>query len=264
MMKNILFALLTLFCCNALILAQENNRIAYGETVQGEITVRQYEAHYTFEGQAGDIIQASLNPRRSSSMSDLNWSNWYHPELILLDARLDVIVALHSYNTATVLQELPETGEYHLIVTGWGGRNKNVGKFDLLLEQVPLLENGAALACEASSGASRHYAVRAESDFAVSYHHIDGDFRPVVSVSVIDNDPYRCGIDSDSCSREGVDSNMYDIAALSGSWLESGAVEVKANDAHQLYIVQVAKSEWHYSNEDETANITLELNISES
>ena len=264
-MKTILVrlaALITLVFCNALILAQDDNRIAYGELAEGEITIQQYETQYSFEANAGDIIRAVLAPKQSS----FGWSDWHKPELILLDSNLDVIVALHSHDSATVIQELEETGEYHLIATGWGGRTENTGKFSLRLERIPILTDGAVTNCEASSDRGAHYAVRADGDFAIAYQHTQGAFRPEVSVNVIANDPYHCDIDSGpSCQSGSTASNMYDVAALSGSWLESGTIEVKVKSGiSRLYIVQVAKPEWSFYENKKTAKFTLELNKSDS
>ena len=120
-MKTMLVTLITLFLSAALAIAQDDNLIAYGETVQGEITVTEYERHFTFEGRAGDIIRAVLTPQASSSGFG-GW--WYQPEILLLDENEDLLAELHSYESVVLIQQLEETGEYHIIATGWGGRKR--------------------------------------------------------------------------------------------------------------------------------------------
>ncbi len=260
--KTIIVTLIGLFFCVMPTLAQEDAFIAYGATVQGEITVDDYEQVYRFEGNAGDLIRAALLPKRDS----IGWSNWYQPEILLLDSDLHVIVALHAHESAVLIQELTEIGVYHIIATGWGGRSEdNVGKFELSLERVPFLVDGEVADCEASNQLGKHYAVKTDSDFQITYEHIEGAFRPEVSVNVIAEDPYSCGIDTPNCSSDANGSNLHDVAVLSGSWLDSGTMEVKAKPAARgLFIIQVAKGEWDFRHESIDAKFTLELNLSDS
>ena len=149
------------------------------------------QGHFTFEGRAGDIIRAVLTPQASSSGFG-GW--WYQPEILLLDENEDLLAELHSYESVVLIQQLEETGEYHIIATGWGGRSAdNVGKFGLLLEQVPILLDGEVVEGEASRQRGRHYAVQADKDFEIAYDHIGGAFFPTISVNVLAEDPYHIG-----------------------------------------------------------------------
>ena len=261
-MKTLLITLVTMLFCSVLVQAQDDNVIAYGESVQGEISVQDYEALYSFEGNAGDIIRAVLTP----SNGTLGWSSWYQPELILLDSEMTVIIALHAHEYAALIHVLQESGEFHLIATGWGGRTDDkVGKFDLRLDHVPLLLEGTVTACEASTELPLHYALRADGDFSIAYEHTEGKFYPEVSVNVIASNPYQCSLDSDSCSSDSSGANLHDAALLSGLWLQSGTMNVKPDSSRSdLYIIQVGKREWDHHDQKKTAKFTLELNATDS
>ena len=109
-MKTALVVLIALLMPGVLVMAQENNVIAYGEVIAGEITVQEFESKYSFEGNAGDIIRVVLTPKQATN----GWSHWYHPEILLLDGDSQVIAEIHSYESATLIYELPDTSEYHL------------------------------------------------------------------------------------------------------------------------------------------------------
>ena len=226
-MKTIVLTIATCLLCSSLIQAQDENVIAYGETVRGEITLNEFESLYSFKGTAGDLIRAELSPHDLS----LDWSIWHQPEVVLLDSSMNVILALHAYESTVLIHKLEETGDYHLIATSWGGRSEhNIGKFELRLEQIPFLEAGIKRDCEASNQRAKYYAVRTDRDFQVSYEHLEGAFRPEVSVNVIAEDPYQCGIDTPNCSSDSKGANLHAIASLGGAWLDSGeiAVDVKS------------------------------------
>lgn len=261
-MKTIVVTLIGLFLCFMPTLAQEDSFIAYGETVQGKITVDEYERRYSFEGKAGDLIRADLLPEGDF----YNWSSWHEPEILLLDSEMNVITALHAHESAVLIHELTETNVYHLIATGWGGRSKdNVGAYQLSLERIPLLVDGEVTDCEASSQLGAHYAVRTDSDFQITYARLEGVFRPEVSVNVIAEDPYSCGINTPNCSSDVNGANLHEVAVLSGIWLDSGTIDVRAKPlAKGLFIVQVAKGEWDYHNEKSSAKFTLTLNLSDA
>ena len=161
---------------------------------------------------------------------------------------MNVILALHAYESTVLIHKLEETGEYHLIARSWGGRTEhNIGEFELRLEQIPFLEAGISRDCEASFQRAKYYAVRTDRDFQVSYDHLEGAFRPEVSVNVIAEDPYRCGIDTPNCSSDSKGANLHAIASLGGVWLDSGEIAVRREInfvTPDLFIVRVAKSQW--------------------
>ena len=233
-MKTIVLTIAICLLCGSLIQAQDENVIAYGETVRGEITLNEFESLYSFKGTAGDLIRAELSPHDSS----LDWSIWHQPEVVLLDSSMNVILALHAYESTVLIHKLEETGEYHLIATSWGGRTEhNIGEFELRLEQIPFLEAGISRDCEASNQRAKYYAVRTDRDFQVSYEHLEGAFRPEVSVNVIAEDPYQCGIDTPNCSSDSKGANLHAIASLGGAWLDSGeiAVQLKPSCARPVH-----------------------------
>ena len=260
-MRRWLLIVTMLACWSALARAQDPSAIAYGDAVTGEISVRDYEALYRFEGEAGDIVKIVLKP-----VNDYyGWSSWYHPALLLLNADDDVIAELHAFDSAALIQALPATGMYQIIATGWNGRTKDqVGAFELTLEELAELTPGEALECAASTDESQHYVVKADRDFSIAYVLTDGYFRPEVSVGVIAEDPYQCAIDTESCSSDSGGANLHDVAKLSGVWLQSGTIHVKVKSASlELFIVEVDKQEWGHYERKRTAKFTLELAFDE-
>ncbi|MCY4464840.1 MAG: hypothetical protein OXE46_04815 [Chloroflexi bacterium] len=260
-MRWLWLSLMLALCWAALVRADDAGEIAYGDLVKGEISVRDYEALYCFEGEAGDVVKIFLKPANDS----YSWSGWYHPALLLLNADGDVIAELHSYDSAAMIQALPATGRYQIIATGWHGRTRDeVGAFDLSLEALAELKPGEALAGAASTDESQHYVVQADRDFSITYRLTDGDFRPEVSVGVIAEDPYQCSIDSTSCSSDSGGSNLHDVAKLSGVRLQSGRLSARVNSsAAEVYIVEVDKQEWYHYERKQTAEFTLELTFDE-
>lgn len=256
-MNRILLILMMAFCWSVLACAQDAGAIAYGDAVKGEISVRDYEAFFRFEGEAGDIVKVGMTP----ASEPLGWSHWYHPALLLLNADGDVIAELHSYDSAAMIQILPATGMYQIIATGWYGRTKDeVGAFELTLEELVELKPGEVVECMASTDESQHYVVKADRDFSIAYVLTDGDFRPEVSVGIIADDPYQCAIDSTSCSSDSGGSNLHDVAMLSGAWLQSGTINVRVKSSSpELYIVEVDKQEWGHYDRTRKAEFTLEL-----
>ena len=140
-----------------------------------------------------------------------------------------------------------------------------MGRFELLLEQVPFLVDGEVLEGEASRQRGRHYAVQVDSDFEIAYDHVGGAFLPTVSVNVIADDPYQCGLDTTSCSSDSGGANLHTVAALSGIWLDSGTLNVNFKpSAPDLFIVQVAKREWDHSDHNSITKYALELKVADS
>ena len=261
-MKMIVLTIATCLLCSSLIQAQDENVIAYGETARGEITLNEFESLYSFEGVAGDLVGAELTSRDSS----FDWSAWHQPEVILLDFNMNVILALRSYESTVLIQKLEKTRVYHLIATSWGGRTENnIGEFELRLELIPILEAGIKRECEASNQRAKYYVVRTDRDFQISYEHVEGAFRPEVTVNVIAEDPYQCGIDRPNCSSDSKGANLHAIASLGGAWLDTGeiAVQVKPS-APDLFIAQVAKRRWDHGDAKQSARFTLKFKVSDA
>ncbi len=260
-MSRLMLILVMVFCWSALALTQDAGAIAYGDIVEGEISVKHYEAFYRFEGEAGDVVRVGMTPASEPS----GWSHWYHPALLLLNSDGDVIAELHSYDSAAIIQVLPITDMYQIIATGWYGRTTDqVGAFELTLEKLADLRPGEAMEFMASSDKSQHYVVKADRDFSIAYVLTDGEFRPEVSVGLIADDPYQCTIYSTGCSSDGGGSNLHDVAKLSGVWLQSGTINVRVKSSSpELYIVEVDKQEWSHYDRTKKAEFTLELAFAE-
>jgi len=63
---------------NAVLAQEDSNTIAYGDTVVGEITNREFEIEYTFTGKADDVVVIEMH--QVDVLGDLD-----HPVIMVLD-----------------------------------------------------------------------------------------------------------------------------------------------------------------------------------
>lgn len=110
-----------------------SGHIAYGETVTGEINSTAFEARFTFEGQAGDVI----NIQHNATSGDLD------PFLRLLDATGTELTSNDddeqvdgTLNSFIHDFPLPNTGTYTIVATRFNEQMGNTaGSFELSLER---------------------------------------------------------------------------------------------------------------------------------
>lgn len=160
-------------------------RIAYGDSVTGEITDVAYEAAYSFSGISGEIIVAQMYSLNRSLMNPL-----VAPNLILRDPNNNLLVdtaAVYPVDDTTLVAELPADGDYLLIATRESGPNgTSYGAYHLTLNRVPVLDGEAVNAEITPEEGMVHYAVRQSAPFSVTYVRQSGDYAPRLSVSRMD------------------------------------------------------------------------------
>ncbi|MBX3063183.1 MAG: hypothetical protein KF726_09425 [Anaerolineae bacterium] len=115
----------------------QNNRIAYGQEVRGQITRDSFRQVYLFQGQQGDIIEATL----TSSDGALD------PMLLLTDEQNNLVArdddSADADNAVISSVRLPSDGLYFLIVTRFGqDRGSTTGGFTLKLNRLGVAASG--------------------------------------------------------------------------------------------------------------------------
>jgi hypothetical protein len=139
------------------------DRIAYGQTAQGQITRDSFRQIFAFQGREGDIIEATLT--RTDGTLD--------PVLILTDAE-NTLIAINddgagSYNATIPALRLDRDGLYFLIATRFGqDRGNSIGRFSLSLARV-----GIAASEGRSGGTVLQYGDSVVNQIdAVSWQHL--------------------------------------------------------------------------------------------
>ena len=109
--------------------------IAYGDTVEGEVTNAEFEVPYRFTGAAGDVVQVRMVVDDSG--------DFYEPTLILLDADNAVVASIEAWYEALLLMPLPADGEYTILASRFGGRTGTAeGGYTLTLGALVGLQPG--------------------------------------------------------------------------------------------------------------------------
>lgn len=216
-------------------LAQDGDTlIAYGETVEGEVTDDQFEVPYVFTGAEGDIIHAQMVVDDSGE--------FYEPTLILLDADNSVVASHDGWYEATLLTPLPADGEYTLLASRFGGRTgAEIGGFTLTLNLLSGLAAGEPVEGEIANEDTMLYAVPADAPFTLEYE-VSGDFMPELTVNVLDEF-----------------GEFQVIGALYGETIRKMTLEVEPSTEQpvEFYVIQLAQSQWDWDFEPSTAQYTL-------
>lgn len=219
----------------------EIKKIAYGETVTGEVTSREFEIDYLFEGKASDVIAVFLV--RDTSIGDLS-----SPAVILLDANYNVLASNDGYASVTLIYELPSDGEYHLLATRDGGRaGSSIGGFEMTLLNPTELLPGEALESSIGRDEKEYFLVRTDGDFSLVYEYLSGTYTPRVNVSVIDPES----------------GELIVIAALEGLRLGSGQLNIATTELDtDTYIIFVGSpSTYYYVSSDAIGEFSLLLGL---
>lgn len=161
-------------------------RLAYGETVAGEITDAAYEAPYVLQGRAGQVIVATMRSVDRSLTNPL-----LAPVLVLRDpdnAILADTTALYPIDDTTLVAEFPMDGDYLLLATREGGPlGTSYGRYTLTVARIPELVGEEAVSLEPGNGDGPHYlTARMQQPFTLVYEHQAGTYFPRVEVAHID------------------------------------------------------------------------------
>ena len=220
--------------------AQEELDIAYGETVPGEITNRNYDVVYTFTGESGDLVV--INLIRSESAD-------YDPFLYLATPENEIIAQNDDfYNlNSRIIARLPEDGEYLIIATRRGERSgTGQGGYQLSLDNGRLVNLETTLegqAVMADAPPTHVFMPETAGVFTIEYQHIRGDYFPNLTVSMIHTDS----------------SYEEDIAQISGRGLQGGSLQLFL-ESDVIYVMTLEENTYDYSaDEGDSALYTLSI-----
>lgn len=217
----------------------QDNVLAYGDSVEGEVTNRDFEVEYVFEGAASDVIIVQLTPEDE-------FDGLSQPSIILLSTEGDVLSSVDaSIGTASLVYELPKGGEYLVLATRQDGRSgESVGEYTLVLDTIPVIEIGEAIAGDMTNEEVTYYAIRMDASFLLIYERVSGDFYPEISLNIIENEFFS-------------DDNLKTVATLSGDELSSGALGHDGSTG--LMVIRVGEPLFAFSFSEETVSYTLEI-----
>ncbi len=241
MRSHIKVVIYLLICVTAFTaLSQDENSLVYGESTTGEITNRHFEVEYVFAAKEGDVVVVTMVPEDTSEFRN--------PGILLLNEDYNVVGEAFDSYSVTLFHDVTKSGSYYILATRNDGRSgEGVGKFALALSKAPLLKNAQDLCESATSELDKHYSVRADGDFAVSYRFIEGDFRPEVSIN----------------SLKSRGSGLSSMISLTGPSLDRGSIGVTIlSESLQLLIVRVGQRSYDWS-DDKTARFALRLETGE-
>ena len=218
----------------------DENTIVYGAAVIGELTDREFEVEYYFDGKADDIIIIEM-----SSTED--FSDMRSPAIILLDPDFEILGSQSGYPKARLIIQLPADGQYTIIATRADGRaGDSVGEYRLALRQPATLQDGVLIEETVTNNETDYYLIVNAEDFDLHYEKTSGDFHPTVTLYPLP---------------EADDLQLHHrLATLSGERLARGSIGL-ADNANEVLIVTITQDQFSFTPGDVAANYTLLLEL---
>lgn len=238
-----IFILLVIALSFAFPATAQDTTIEYGQTVTGEITNREFEVPFDFEGSEGDVLIILM--AAVDTLGDLN-----SPEIILLDEEGEIIgdtSGAFSINGALLAIELPASGNYTILASRVDGRaGDSVGEFTLELINPPALTLGEPMTDTISSeGRSNFYVIHNDgTDMTLSYSKQEGDFSPQLGINVINED-----------------YDLRSVVSVGGGELVTATVNVPTTN--DLYVVSLEEALFDFNFDEVTADYELTLSAAE-
>jgi len=226
-----------------IVYAQDTTTIEYGQQVSGEITDRNFEVPFDFEGKEGDVLIAEMKP--VDSLGDLN-----SPELILINSEGDTVAdtsGSFSFGGALLAVQLPTNDTYTILASRSDGRaGDSVGEFTLALINPTILKPKESLTGTASSaeGATYYMIESGKAPYNLSYQKLDGEFSPEVSVNVINEE-----------------GGLSSVINLNGSFLSN--VQVSIPESEVPIIVKISEAAFDFNFDEVTAEYELLITADE-
>lgn len=210
----------------------------YGDSVDGEITNREYEVEYIFAGSEGDVIIITLTPEDE-------FGGLSNPVIILLDSEGDDLTTVESgLGAAALIYDLPEDGEYIIIASRSDGRTGDaVGGYTLTLDVAKELAAGEPVSGVATNEEAQYYFIRPDGDFAILYTHEGGDFSPEITANELGEQYFS-------------NNNLEALITIRGESIDE--VIFSVNTRSDLIIVRVGPSLFEFSFGSEDVEFTIE------
>lgn len=205
----------------------DDSVIAYGDSVNGEISNRTFEEVFSFEGEAGDLVVIAMDVL----------SGDFDAYLYLTTEDNEVVAQNDSigfYNNATIVASLPDTATYLIVATRYSGRSGyGGGRYSLSLNEANPVRLDSVI--EGTSVYGRPptvhlFAPEAGGAFTITYNHVSGTNFPDVVVSRVDP---TYGYNED-------------VATLGGYQLAAGSMTLYL-EADALYSIVTRDSYYDYS-----------------
>lgn len=220
--------------------------ISINESISGEITNRNFEVNYVFEGVAGAI--AIFYVEATEEDTEL-----IRPEIIIFDEDKRILkdtTDIYGYQESTLVMALPYTGNYTIMVTRDDGRTgESVGEYALTIIQPRTLTPGETISQTALNNKSlNYYSVKpVNKPFSLYYEFSNGELRPIIEA-------YRVKENGE----------LVNVARFSGEELQSGSIGLDGTRS-EIYIFTIGDSPYAYYYDDrvERADYRLRLIISE-
>ena len=239
-MKKLLVVLFLLAMVPAMAHAQgDKQTIAYGETVQGEVTNADFDQEYIFEGSAGDVAIVQL-------IADENAE--FDPLLYLATADNEILAQNDDFSgyNARIIYRLPDDGQYVIIATRLGERTgTGTGGFEVTLEKAQISELGVTIEGMVRSDevtASHVFVPEADGIYEIQYTHVSGDFYPGFLVQTIPEDA----------------TYYQEVASITGIEVLGGTVRVSLA-AGQIYVLSFQENYYTYNETTEQAVYTINI-----
>lgn len=201
--------------------------IAYGDTLNGEISNRQFDVEYVFTGEQDDIVIINLN--RSDSAD-------FDPYLYLTTPENEIIAQNDDfYNLdSRIIAKLPADGDYHIVATRRSERSgSGQGEYQLKLEKgsVSNLDTTIEGQVTLDEAPPTHVFIPETSGvYMIDYNHVRGAYFPGLTVSTITPDY----------------SYEETISQLSGRGLQGGQIHLQL-ESNVIYILTLEQNSYDYS-----------------
>lgn len=208
------------------------NLIEYGASVSGEITNREFEQIYVFEGVEGDVVVITMS--RANEVDGLD------PYLYLTTDDNELLAQNDDASSvdSRIVYRLPSDGIYQIVATRLGDRTgTSAGEYVLDLEKPPVSTTGVVIeGTLLSRDASNFHVIVPEEDglYTITYKHVSGNYYPNILVQSLTEGDYY----------------YEEIATLTGQELQGGSLTFTLT-ADRIYILSTQENYYDY---DDTTN----------
>ena len=236
--RTMLFVVVLLLVFFTSLIASAQDELSYGDSADSEITDKEFEVEFTFEGSEGDVVVITLAPE-----DDFDGLN--EPMLLLLDEEGDDLATVESsYNTISLIYELPGDGTFTVIATRSDGRSgEAVGPFTLSLDLAQELFVDEPITDSTTNESAKYYVIRPSGSFGVLYTYESGDFHPEVTANII-GEPFYSS------------TNLEELARVDGDGLDQAIFTVSTSE--DIVIVRVGMSDFGFAFDTEEVEFTVE------
>lgn len=224
--------------------AQDGGSLVLGETVMGELSAEAPEMTYTFEGEAGQVVQIQMV---------VDWESMLDPSLVLLGPDGMELAANDDFSglDAMIVMELPTAGTYSVVAmrSDYSLDDESWGAYSLSMDLVEKLEPGMTVTSTVLSDYELDeptvYIVMVDeaTTWAISYSQPGGELSGSIEMMTVEDQTY-----------------LFELSEASGS--RSGTINVDLEPG-VLYIIKVEQSLFSFSWDVESIEFSLSVAVAE-